>query len=699
LVVCFSRYGDKLSDTHFRVVETALSNVKIWLAPPLWQPALEAALSKRYPGTTSGHIQTPTYQNWRTKINIANVASPSTPAPNTSGQLLHLHGKKPDGLLAELTKSIAKPGYGKTIIAATIVQDCKFDVATESTPANPMRRSTSLASSAFYFFNKQEPAQSTSDFAFRAVIAQLLHIHQHDHEVIDLAVLMTGHKSCGQATASSAEVCELLAIYLKRFPATILIFDGVDECHDYSGFLRQLGIISADTNCKILLSSRPTVDSSSYFRGFEIYTMRLEDEGNIDDIEHYVRPEVQNLFLSEKLDEDESLDDIVSRICKRSRSMFLWANLMIGYLSSDFLTPADRHEAITELNSFESLELMYLRILESIKSQCKGKKAWVNVQRLFQWVSMARRPLQVDELREAIAIEIGKPMVKNRYLPKFRTTLTKMSGALIEITSEETVRFIHLSVLEFLAEAMESTSSIHGAETSPLLIVPQTLHCSISAECISYLIHSVSNQHPRGSPRLKLEPRKLLKRSPMALYATHYWASHAYEALAVIRTTNTATISLIDFITKFISNKVAVTAWTEACWTFGSPPDLCGLLHEPGELFSLFAQDLKKMNQQWGSTLKTAPNEIWEPSIPAFMQSRFWVGTDSARLSVLGTNLEDPPTDLAVHQGSPLTIASRTSANDLEVGIIKIWPSRYVSQQSLLAGMCKLIANIGSGCT
>jgi hypothetical protein len=54
--------------------------------------------------------------------------------------------------------------------------------------------------------------------------------------------------------------------------------------------------------------------------------------------------------------------------------MFLWASLMIVYLNSDFLTPADRNEVITELNLFEGLEILYLRILQSIRSQCKVKK-------------------------------------------------------------------------------------------------------------------------------------------------------------------------------------------------------------------------------------------------------------------------------------------------------------------------------------
>jgi hypothetical protein len=214
-------------------------------------------------------------------------------------------------------------------------------------------------------------------------------------------------------------------------------------------------------------------------------------------------------------------------------------------------------------------------------------------------------------------------MSRNGYHPKFETTVAKMSGALLEISNEGTVRFIHLSVLGFLTGAMESPTGIHGAEPPPLVIVPQTLHCSLSTECISYLLHSLADRYIGGSYRLKLDSMELLRKHPMSLYATQFWASHAYEALAsthtALNSTGLPVQALVDRVTNFISNKRAITAWTEACWTLGSPPNQGGLSDEAGELISLFSRDLGRMNQQWGSVLQDAPHQLWEPSIPAFM--------------------------------------------------------------------------------
>jgi hypothetical protein len=66
-------------------------------------------------------------------------------------------------------------------------------------------------------------------------------------------------------------------------------------------------------------------------------------------------------------------------------------------------------------------------------------------------VVAARRPLQTSDLRTTPAIEIGKPVSTWRCLPKFDTTLGKMSGALIEVAKDGSVRFIHLAVIEIVA--------------------------------------------------------------------------------------------------------------------------------------------------------------------------------------------------------------------------------------------------------
>ena len=60
---------------------------------------------------------------------------------------------------------------------------------------------------------------------------------------------------------------------------------------------------------------------------------------------------------------DLELTHIIAQLSRRSNSMFLWARLMSNYLSSPYLTPNERSDAIHHLDRFEGLDTMYGKIL------------------------------------------------------------------------------------------------------------------------------------------------------------------------------------------------------------------------------------------------------------------------------------------------------------------------------------------------
>ena len=113
--------------------------------------------------------------------------------------------------------NVAKPGYGKTILCAAILEDMSFSLLPESASIKiESSQSPRNHSVGFYFFDKQRIDTSYSGSAFRAIVAQLIHAHQLDHKVIDLALLLMERKGSGQLAASDDEVRSLLAIYLQK---------------------------------------------------------------------------------------------------------------------------------------------------------------------------------------------------------------------------------------------------------------------------------------------------------------------------------------------------------------------------------------------------------------------------------------------------------------------------------------------------
>jgi hypothetical protein len=663
--------------------ELKLSELKTWLEPSKWQATYEAALSKRQTGTASWIMQCAHYQQWQCRQTPK--LNPVSTAGAIPDRILVLQGEfhvdRPINNHC-INPATAKPGYGKTIIAATIIERCIDDLSKHHVRNSSHSGVTKTHSSPvlFYFFEKQAQLEANSSSAFRAITTQMLHIYQGDHGVIDAALFLRHKQNSGQLTSTDAEVRSLLKFYLHQWPDSIMIFDGVDECSDHATFLRQLDELASGSQCRILLTCRPTIGIGNCFNHFEKRTLLLRDDDNLPDIESYVRPEIQRLISERKLSRVNTLEDTVAKICARSRSMFLWATLMISYLDSDFLSCEDRSEAIAELNTFEDLDSLYLRILQNLRKQCRAGSLWGNVQRLFQWVTMSRRPLQVNELWMAMAIDFEKPVSAQRLLPEFEVTLNKMSGALMEIAPDNTVRFIHLSVLEFLLGTTDTSDGRELKTKSPLIIEADAADCVIAMSCISYLLHTMPKRPLSGSAQMKADTKDVLKTYPLSLYATQFWAVHASETLRVMGGYQTLTKrrqNLLTSVLSLISNKNAVTCWTEASWTFGFAPAVHDLPTHGGEMMVTFARDLARLTEQWGPTLLNAPNEIWEPSIPAFMKSRFWIGTDAARVVVLGADIDSRPTDFGadVHY-EPLTAASQTSSDGSHVGIIKVWTSR-----------------------
>lgn len=573
------------------------------------------------------------------------------------------------------------------MLCASIIEHCISEALTRHDPSSTDHVTSygGRESTAFYFFEKQAQLEATSSSALRAIAAQLLHIHRDDTDSIDSALLLRHSNGSGQVIASDEEIKALLKLYLHRWPKTTLVVDGIDECYNYDDFLKQLSRLVAGTSCRVFLSCRPTVSVRGCFYRHETTVMHLRPDDNMHDIQLYVQLEIRSIFSDGKLDGNDSMEAIIANICQRSRSMFLWASLMTTYLKSDFLSPEDRHEAIAELNTFEDLEDLYFHILDSIKRRCKGGRAWTNVQRLFRWVTTSRRPLQTFELQHALAIDGAKPVSHRRCLANFNPTLAKMSGALMEIVEDGTVRFIHLSVLEYLTSASEPLLTSSERKKSPLTIDAYTANSCLGLDCVSYLMHTIPGKPLSGSSHQRVSSLDLLNQYPLSLYSTQCWASHIHEALECVRYTPTEAAvkqKLLSVIASFLSDRHAVTVWTELAWTFGSAPDLHGLQYHDGGMLALFAQELAQLTQSWGSTLLEAPNEIWEPSIPAFMRSTFWVGTDAARVSYLGGKVNAPPADHGadVHH-DPMTIASQLSSDGNEVGVIKIWPCRCVKRK------------------
>ena len=152
------------------------------------------------------------------------------------------------------------------------------------------------------------------------------------------------------------------------------------------------------------------------------------------------------------------------------------------------------------------LDSTYTQTLQRIRDQ-KGDRSRLGIE-VLMWVSHAERPLGIDELRHALAVEMGSMDLDPDNIPPQDTVLGSCLGLTIIDAETSTVRLIHYTLQEYLS--------------SPG-ILPDA-HKSLGQTCLTYLNHK----------QIKELPAKIstFEDIPFLEYSSLYWGSHAKVELS-----------------------------------------------------------------------------------------------------------------------------------------------------------------------
>ena len=286
----------------------------------------------------------------------------------------------------------------------------------------------------------------------------------------------------------------------------------------------------------------------------------------------------------------------------------------------------------------------------------------------------------------ALAVQMNRRSTPADFMDHFDESFIQLCGPLVEIRRDRSVRFTHLSVAEYLTNPEDITTK------SPFSVDLGAAHCSTATVCLAYLLNEVAHQPLSGNASTKAHQQSVLSNYCFLPYVMSFWPIHAAQSLqrdaeddpqrpSSGRSTSRDLIQLLSVLT---TNKVLVTTWIEACWTFGITPTLlevsdlilehAGTLHPRyrkqltslGETLRRLSTNLSVLNKNWGKILAVEPNEIWLPSVNAFTDSEFWIGTDAAKVDILSST-EDQRSKAVV---------SQVSSDGKEVDVIRVWPSK-----------------------
>jgi len=188
-------------------------------------------------------------------------------------------------------------------------------------------------------------------------------------------------------------------------------------------------------------------------------------------------------------------------------SRFLLASLHIKAILRG-TTIARRKKALELIKNGAGLADAYGVTLERIQAQDKEKTKLAMA--TLTWVCHSERPLQVDELCHALAVEIGATDFDPENIPSMSTLLQCCQGLIMVDKEASTVRLIHYTVQEYLC-------GHPGLFNKP--------HSILAESCLTYL----------NSQQVKnLTSHSLPDDQSMAFlkYSSRYWGTHAKRELS-----------------------------------------------------------------------------------------------------------------------------------------------------------------------
>ncbi|KAL8832477.1 MAG: hypothetical protein Q9191_000247 [Dirinaria sp. TL-2023a] len=385
---------------------------------------------------------------------------------------------------------------------------------------------------AFFFFKHGDSAQSTIAVLLRSLAWQMARANLPVRQEL-LAMAEHGH---------FVDKADEGSIWRNVFAARILrlewrqpcywIIDALDECLDYHALFPLLSKVEKQHPLRIFTTSRPVLAIDRLFTQEKLDRIAetISIRELLEDIRLYLQANAE--FLPA---EDESARDrLLTRILNRSNGNFLWTSLVLQELT-ETLSVQQAYEVLDSVPN--GMDELYSRILEALMKNSRNRTI---TQAILKWTVCSSRPLTVEELKEALRLDI------NVTLPRLELTLGSITGNLTYVDSDNKAQLAHQTVRSFLTR-----DHPHALTADHFTIIGSRDHLNIARTCLDYLRGPELKvaRYRRGTSRAGSG-----KRSHFANYAVQHFSDHIARAQS-----NEATI-LGDIQAFFSSNSLT---WIE----------------------------------------------------------------------------------------------------------------------------------------
>jgi ankyrin repeat protein len=168
----------------------------------------------------------------------------------------------------------------------------------------------------------------------------------------------------------------------------------------------------------------------------------------------------------------------------------------------------------------DALKLAYNSAVERVDAQKPGIKALAD--QILSWITITRRPLRIEELQHALAIEIDETYLDEDNFSDLEEMIGVCAGLVTIDENSKIIRFIHYTTQEYF-ESIRRERFNDAAD-------------NVALSCITYLMYDDLESFMRGEGQGQLKGKlsvrvqdQLVRKYPLIIYAAEHWGHHVRD--------------------------------------------------------------------------------------------------------------------------------------------------------------------------
>ena len=384
----------------------------------------------------------------------------------------------------------SKPGCGKSVLAARLIQDISLTM--DTTPA-------------YIFCRRADQSEQSRESILGSLARQIIEQQNLTALLSEIQPDMYNEMRAPPQTL----LTELLEKALRRSVRTFVVVDGLDECKEQEDLVQDLVKMAKDSATVVVLSQDNAIFERSFLGYNSNYLEIRPDHGeNQEDLRVYV-----NDVFNNKDFENGVSDEYRNQVVSKAGAMFLWVQLF----SRSLRNPAYRICRMKDIDGVpEGLPARYDDMLNGIPPD---KAARTLVWLALLWILYAKRPMTEPELLHAISNYTDAEELKDLDHKDGNGIIVTICQNFVSIDSDGLVRLIHESVRTHLEGGKPGQPWY--ADYQEAVRVAHSKICQIS---LQYLLLKDFDSQANNSRK---ELKNLCKRYPLLDYAAKTWGWHA----------------------------------------------------------------------------------------------------------------------------------------------------------------------------